>query len=89
MIKPFLGDGGITAWLTKVELVATLLDLKEDDLVKVIPLYLALELAETVRSNTMRLNRALVKAFLDSPFTAFSKLKGLRWVGEPVGIFAT
>ena len=40
VIKPLSGDDDITAWLTKVELVATLSDLREDYLVKVISLYL-------------------------------------------------
>ena len=42
-----------------------------------------------MRNNTMRLKKALVNEYSYSPFTAFSLLKGLRCMGEPVDIFAT
>ena len=85
VIKPFSGEGDITAWITKVELVASLSDVKKEDLVKVIPLYLEggalavyLEMSEEVKSDVEKLKKGLLRAFSDSPFTAFSKLKGLR-----------
>ena len=98
VIKPFSGVGStdITAWLTKVELVATLANIKQEDLVSVIPLYLEggalavyLEMCKADRDDIVKLKKALTRAFSDSPFTAYSKLKGMRWAGEPVDIFVT
>ena len=50
---------------------------------------LYLEMSKADREDIKRLKKGLYRAFSDSPFTAYSKLKGLRWTGEPVDIFAT
>ena len=83
MIKPFTGVGDVTAWLTKVELVAALSDITPQDLVNVIPLYLEggalavyLEMSKADREDINKLKKGLYRAFSDSPFTAYSKLKG-------------
>ena len=98
VIKPFSGedDSDIMAWLAKVKLVASLSKIKEADLVNLIPMYLEggalavyLEMSEEEKLDTEKLRRGLLRAFSDSPFTAFSKLKSLRWAGEPVDIFVT
>ena len=96
VIKPYSGEGDIMAWLSKIKLVASLSNVKESELAKLIPMYLEggalavyLEMAEDVRLDTTKLRKGLLKAFSDSPFTAFSKLKNLRWAGEPVDIFTS
>ena len=82
------------AWLAKVELVAKLT--KTSDVASLIPLYLEggalavyLELSTGDQEDLTKLKKALMKAFSDSSLTAFSKIKGLPWTGEPVDIFAT
>ena len=96
VLKPFTGEGDVMSWLAKVELVASLSDIKKKDLIKLIPMYLEggalavyLEMSEEVRNDTDQLKKGLLRAFSDSAFTAFSKLKGLRWTGESVDIFTT
>ena len=94
LIKPFNGDGDLVAWLEKVELVAKLNKVK--DLATVIPLHLEggalsvyLEMAEDKKADASLLKKELLRAFTDSEFTAFSKLKAVRWAGEPVDVYAT
>ena len=94
VLKPYAGEGDIMAWLAKVELVAKLT--KTTDVASLIPLYLEggalavyLELAPDVQQDSTKLKKALLKAFSDSQFTAFSKFKSLRWGGESVDIYAT
>ena len=94
VLKPYNGEGDIMAWLAKVELVAKLT--KTSDVASLIPLYLEggalavyLELSTGDQEDLTKLKKALMKGFSDSSFTAFSKIKGLRWTGEPVDIFAT
>ena len=96
VIKPYTGEGDIMAWLSKIKLVASLSSIKDSELAKLIPMYLEggalavyLEMAEDVRLDLNKLRKGLLKAFSDSPFTAFSKLKNLRWAGEPVDIFTS
>ena len=93
MIKPFSGEGDVQAWLTKVELVARLTDIK--DVASLIPLYLEggalavyLEMPATEQSNLDTLKKRLTQAFSDSQFIAYSKLRASKWVGEPVDVFA-
>ena len=64
------------------------------DLVKVIPQYLEgealaayLGMSEEVKNNVEKLKKGLLTAFSESPFTAFVKLKSLRWTGQPVDIY--
>ena len=87
MLKPFDGEGDLIAWLSKVELVAKLTDTK--DLASLIPLYLEggalsvyLEMPEEKRNDAKLLQRELLKAFTDSEFVAFSKLKAHKWGGR-------
>ena len=94
VLKPYDGEGDIMAWLAKVELVAKLT--KTSDVASLIPLYLEggalavyLELSTEDQQDVQKLKKALMRAFSDSPFTAFNKIKGLRWAGEPVDIYAT
>ena len=93
MIKPFSGEGDVRAWLTKVELVARLTDIKE--VASLIPLYLEggalavyLEMPDKERSNLETLKKGLTQAFSDSQFVAYSKLRASKWTGEPVDVFA-
>jgi len=94
VIKPYDGEGDVMAWLSKIELVAKLT--KTADLARLIPLYLEggalavyLEMSTDVQEDVEKLKKGLTRAFSDSMFTAFSKLKGLRWSGESVDIYAT
>ncbi len=94
VIKPFTGEGDISSWLTKIELVAKLT--KTKDLTCLIPMYLEggalavyLEMSSEVQEDIQKLKSGLLRAFADSPFTAFSKLKSSRWNGEPIDIYVT
>ncbi|GFN80841.1 Pol polyprotein [Plakobranchus ocellatus] len=93
IIKPFTGQGDVGAWIQKVELVAKLTKVK--DVASFWPLYLEgnalavyLELSDHDKSEVDAIKKALVWAFSDSTFEAFSKLKVARWTGEPVDVFA-
>ena len=93
MIKPFTGEGDIQAWLAKVELVAKLTDIKHVECL--IPLYLEggalavyMEMPAAHQTDLKLLKDGLLKAFSDSQFVAYSKLKGARWTGEPVDVFS-
>ena len=99
VLTPFNGDGDITAWLNKVELVTKITKKKADvaaSLASIIPLYLEggalavyLELTEEEQSDAEKIKAALTKVYSDSVFTAFSKLKASEWRGEAVDIYAT
>ena len=91
-LKHFDGDGDVVAWLAKVEIVAKLTDVK--DVAQLIPLYLEggalalyLELDSTTRDDFSLLSKELLKAYSDSEFVAYSKLKSMKWTGEPVEVF--
>ena len=93
MVRVFKGEGDVTAWMQKVELVARLTKVK--DLASFIPLYLEgsalavyLELSPTEQEDAEVIKRKLLDAFSDSRFVAYSKLKTARWTGEPVDVFA-
>ena len=92
-LKDFSGEGDIVAWLSKVEIVAKLSDVK--DVAQLIPLYLEgdalalyLELDPSIKSNYSLLSKELLKAYSDSEFVSFNKLKALKWTGEPVKVYA-
>lgn len=92
-LKDFSGEGDIVAWLSKVEIVAKLSDVK--DVAQLIPLYLEgdalalyLELDPSIKSNFSLLSKELLKAYSDSEFVSFNKLKALKWTGEPVEVYA-
>lgn len=94
VIRPYNGEGDIMAWLSKLELVAKLT--KIENMANLIPLYLEggalavyLEMPAEVQADAELLKKGLLRAFSDSAFTAFNKLKGLRWKGESVDIYAT
>ena len=85
VIKPFTGEGDIMAWLSKITLVSSLSGMVEADLATLIPMYLEggalavyLEMSEEEKTNIKTLKTGLLRAFADSPFTAFSKLKSMR-----------
>ncbi len=93
VIRPFNGEGDVAAWLAKVELVASLTDVK--DVAKLLPLYLEggalslyLELDDSVKGDFKLLAKELLKAYSDSEFVAFSKLKNIKWNGEQVDVLA-
>ena len=93
VIRPFNGEGDVAAWLAKVELVASLTDVK--DVAKLLPLYLEggalslyLELDDEKKGDFKLLAKELLKAYSDSEFVAFSKLKNIKWTGEQVDVLA-
>ena len=93
MIKPYVGEGDVMAWLKKVKLVAKLT--KVTALADFIPLFLEgsalavyLELAEKDQSDADVIEKKLVEAFTDGPFVAYAKLVSLKWVGQPVDVYA-
>ena len=94
VIRPFDREGDAVAWLAKVELVASLTETK--DVAKLIPLYLKggalafyLEMDAAKRADYNLLSQELMRAYSDSEFVAYSKLRTVKWTGEPVDVFAT
>ena len=93
VIRPFDGEGDVVAWLAKVELVASLTETK--DVAKLVPLYLEggalalyLEMDAAKRADYNLLSQELMRAYSDSEFVAYSKLRTMKWTGEPVDVFA-
>ena len=72
------------AWLAKAELVASLTETK--DVAKLVPLYLEMNAAK--RADYNLLSQELMRAYCDSEFVAYSKLRTVKWTGEPVDVFA-
>ena len=94
IIKPFNGEGDVVAWLTKVELVARLQ--KVDDVASFLPLFLEgdalqlyLEMDEDHQTNIALIKSRLKEAFSDGEFSAYTKLKMIRWTGESVDVYAS
>ena len=65
------------------------------DVAKFLPLYLEggalslyLELDDAKKGDSALLSKELLKAYGDSEFVAFSKLKNVKWTGEQVDVFA-
>ena len=92
-IRSFDGDGDVAAWLAKIELVASLTDVS--NVAKLVPLYLEggalalyLELSAEERDDFKLLSKELLKAYSDSEIVSFSKLRTLKWNGEPVELYA-
>ena len=90
-LKHFDGEGDVVAWLTKLELVASLTGVK--DVAKLVPLYLEggalslyLELDDSKKSDFDKLSAELLKAYSDSQVVSFSKLKAVKWTGEAVEV---
>lgn len=93
MLRPFTGDGDITAWIQKVKLVAKLAGVT--DLASFIPLYLDgsalavyLEMDEKGQTNAMSIERRLREVYADGVYVAYAKVVGLKWSGESVDVFA-
>ena len=93
VIKSFDGEGDVAEWLTKVELVAKLSEVK--DVANLVALHLDgsalslyLELDSSKQNNFKLLSTELLKAYSDSQIVSFSKLKASRWEGEPVDVYA-
>ena len=93
IIQSFSGEGDVVAWIAKIELVAKLTNVA--DVSSFIPLYLEggalalyLELPEAKKADAEALKKELIKAFTDGEVVSFCKLKGTRWGGEPVDVYA-
>ena len=93
MMRCYDGTGDIVAWLKKAKLVAKLLEIK--DIASIIPLYLEgdalalfLEMSENDQLDAGKIEGRLKEAFALGIFEAYGKLKGLRWTGEQVDVFA-
>ena len=93
MIKPYLGEGDVMAWLKKVKLVAKLT--KVTALADFIPLFLEgsalavyLEMTVEEQSNADSIEEKLIEAFTDGPFMAYAKLVNFKWGGQPVDVYA-
>ena len=93
VIKPFKGEGNVVAWLKKVSLVAKLQ--KITDLASFLPLFLEgdalalyLEMNESDQGDADKVQEKLKLAFSDDAFSAYAKLVGMKWTGEPVDVFA-
>ena len=91
-IKPFNGEGDVYAWLTKIELVAMLTGVK--DVHCLIPLYLEdgalavyLEMTKEEKGDLTLLKAGLTRAFSDSQFVSYCKLRAVRWAGESVDVY--
>ena len=87
MVKPFNGKGDIEAWITKVELVCTLTNVKEE--AKVIPFYLEgralviyMEVSNADKLVASEIKAKLMEAYSDSLFVAYGKLISYPWTEE-------
>ena len=92
IIRTFKGEGDVSAWLKKVELVVKLTGHKDEALF--IPLYLEegalavyMEMEEEDQKDASKIKNKLIEAFSDSAFVAYSKLTGSKWTGEAVDIY--
>ncbi|KAF2345075.1 hypothetical protein FHG87_024169, partial [Trinorchestia longiramus] len=92
-IKPFTSESDVMTWLEKVTLVARLQ--KVSDLAMFIPLYLEgdalalyMELSDGEKASADKIKEKLQIAFGDGPFVAYNKLLNMKWVEEPVDVFA-
>ena len=79
MIKLFNGKRNIETWLTKIELVCTLTNMKKD--IKFIPLYLEgaalaiyMEMSNADKLVKSKIKPKLREAYSDSLFVAYGKL---------------
>lgn len=93
MMRCFDGTGDVVAWLKKAKLVAKLMEIT--DVASFIPLYLEgdamalyLEMTEADQTKVEKIENRLKEAFAQGKFEAYGKLKGLRWKGEQVDVFA-
>ena len=93
IMKCYDGTGDVVAWLKKAKLVANLMEIK--DVASFIPLYLEgdamalyLEMSEADQTKVEKIEGRLKEAFAQGRFEAYGKLKGLRWKGEQVDVFA-
>lgn len=93
MMRCYDGTGDVVAWLKKAKLVAKLMEIK--DVASFIPLYLEgdamalyLEMSEEDQTKVGKIEDRLKEAFAQGRFEAYGKLKGLRWKGEQVDVFA-
>lgn len=93
MMRCYDGTGDVVAWLKKAKLVAKLMEIK--DIASFIPLYLEgdamalyLEMSEVDQLNADKIEGRLKEAFAQGSFEAYGKLKGLRWAGEQVDVYA-
>lgn len=93
MMRCYDGTGDVVAWLKKAKLVAKLMEIK--DVASFVPLYLEgdamalyLEMSEEDQAKVEKIEDRLKEAFAQGKFEAYGKLKGLRWKGEQVDVFA-
>lgn len=93
IMRCYDGTGDVVAWLKKAKLVASLMEIK--DVASFIPLYLEgdamalyLEMSEEDQKKVEKIESRLKEAFAQGRFEAYGKLKGLRWTGEQVDVFA-
>ena len=93
VLKTFNGDGDVVAWLQKAELVAKLTHV--EDVASFVPLYLEggalavyMEMDDRNKGELAHIKSNLIRAFSDNQFVGFAKLRGAKWNGEPVDVFA-
>ena len=93
MMRCYDGTGDVVAWLKKARLVAKLMEIK--DVASFILLYLEgdamaldLEMSEEDQTKVEKIENRLKEAFAEGRFEAYGRLKGLRWKGEQVDVFA-
>lgn len=93
MMRCYDGTGDVVAWLKKAKLVAKLMEIK--DIASFMPLYLEgdalalyLEMSEGDQVDAGKIEGRLKEAFAQGRFEAYGKLKGLRWTGEQVDVYA-
>ena len=93
LIPEYSGDGKVSEWLDKVELICSLRGI--EDLTEVIPLRLCgdafavyQQLPASDKRSTEKVRTALLTAFADDAFVAYSKFVDRKLkVNEPVDVF--
>lgn len=94
LLRPFDGTGDVVQWLTKLELVAELREIR--DVAKTLPLFLEgaafavyNELDSERKGSAASIKEALEKAFSTNPFQAYEQLCRRVWRDEPVDVYMT
>ena len=92
VVKPFDGNGDITEWLNKFQLIVKLRSINNE--ATILPMFLEgsalsvyLELSDTVKADAASLKNALRDAFSVNPFRAYEEFSRRVWQDEPVDVF--
>lgn len=94
LLRCFNGEGDVIQWITKVELVLKIKEVK--DVCAIIPMFLEgpafavyNELSAEDKGNGDAIKNALICAFATNPFLAYEEFVRRTWRDEPVDVYMT